>query len=64
MRRVHLDLLEAALGAGMILKDSSAYNIQWRGIQPVFIDIPSFEVLRRGEPWVGYRQFCDVPVPL
>ena len=57
---LHLDLLEAALGAGMILKDSSAYNIQWRGAQPVFIDIPSFEVLRQGEPWVGYRQFCEL----
>ena len=57
---LHLDLLEAALGAGMILKDSSAYNIQWRGTQPVFIDIPSFEVLRQGEPWVGYRQFCEL----
>ena len=32
---LHLDLLEAALGAGMILKDSSAYNIQWRGTQPI-----------------------------
>ena len=57
---LHLDLLEAALGAGMILKDSSAYNVQWRGAQPVFVDIPSFEVLRRGEPWVGYRQFCEL----
>ena len=57
---LHLDLLEAALGAGMILKNSSAYNIQWRGVQPVFVDIPSFEMLRRGEPWVGYRQFCEL----
>ena len=44
----------------MILKDSSAYNIQWNGAQPVFIDIPSFEVLGQGEPWVGYRQFCEL----
>ena len=57
---LHLDLLEAALGAGMILKDSSAYNIQWSGAQPVFVDIPSFELMRRGEPWVGYRQFCEL----
>jgi hypothetical protein len=57
---LHLDLLDAALAAGMILKDSSAYNIQWRGTQPVFIDIPSFEVLPQGEPWVGYRQFCEL----
>jgi SAM-dependent methyltransferase len=24
----------------------------------VFVDIGSFERLREGEPWVGYRQFC------
>jgi len=57
---LHLDLMLAALAEGMILKDSSAYNIQWRGAEPVFIDIPSFEVLARGEPWVGYRQFCEL----
>lgn len=57
---LHLDLMLAALHEGMILKDSSAYNVQWNGAQPVFIDIPSFEVLAEGEPWVGYRQFCEM----
>ena len=57
---LHLDLMRAALEEGMILKDSSAYNVQWRGAQPVFIDIPSFEVLAKGQPWVGYRQFCEL----
>ena len=57
---LHLDLMRRALAAGMILKDSSAYNIQWNGTQPVFIDIPSFEPLGKGEPWVGYRQFCEL----
>lgn len=57
---LHLDLMAAALKEGMILKDSSAYNIQWQGARPVFIDIPSFEVLGEGEPWVGYRQFCEL----
>jgi hypothetical protein len=57
---LHLDLMEAALREGMILKDSSAYNVQWNGTGPVFIDIPSFEPLRKGEPWVGYRQFCEL----
>jgi len=57
---LHLELMRQALAVDMILKDSSAYNIQWRGAQPVFIDIPSFEPLRRGEPWVGYRQFCEL----
>ena len=57
---LHLGLMREALGADMILKDSSAYNIQWQGVHPVFIDIPSFEPLRPGEPWVGYRQFCEL----
>jgi hypothetical protein len=57
---LHLDLMLAALPAGLILKDSSAYNVQWTGAHPVFIDIPSFEVLHNGEPWVGYRQFCEL----
>jgi hypothetical protein len=54
----HLDLLLEALDEGLILKDSSPYNFQWRGASPVLIDVGSFERLREGEPWVGYRQFC------
>ena len=56
---LHLELLAAALECGMIMKDSSAYNVQWQGAQPCFVDIPSFERLRPGQPWVGYRQFCE-----
>ncbi|MGF1622951.1 MAG: hypothetical protein ACFCUR_20365 [Rhodomicrobiaceae bacterium] len=57
---LQLDLLRKALASDMILKDSTPYNIQWRGVHPVFIDIPSFEPLKPGEPWVGYRQFCEL----
>ncbi len=57
---LQLELLLGALKEDMILKDSSAYNIQWLGSQPVFIDIPSFEPTEKGEPWVGYRQFCQL----
>jgi hypothetical protein len=32
--------------------------VQFVGTRPVFIDVGSFERLREGEPWVGYRQFC------
>lgn len=55
---LHLDLLEAALGEGFVLKDSSAYNVQWIGARPVFVDVGSFEKLAPGDPWVGYLQFC------
>jgi SAM-dependent methyltransferase len=57
---LHLDLMLAAIEENFILKDSSAYNVQWHGTRPVFIDIPSFEVLEQGQPWVGYRQFCEL----
>jgi len=48
-----------ALDAGMVLKDSSAYNIQFYRGRPVLIDTLSFEAYREGEPWVAYRQFCQ-----
>ena len=57
---LQLDLLSAALAEDMILKDSTPYNIQWQGSNPVFIDIPSFEKLNTGAPWAGYRQFCEM----
>jgi hypothetical protein len=55
---LQLDLLLESLKRDMILKDSTPYNVQFRGAKPTFIDIGSFEQLRPGEPWVGYRQFC------
>jgi hypothetical protein len=55
---LELDLLLGALDEGLILKDASAYNVQFRGAKPVFVDVGSFERLREGEPWAGYRQFC------
>ena len=57
---LQLELLLASLDEGLMLKDSSAYNVQWRGSQPVFVDIGSFERLEPGEPWVGYLQFCQL----
>jgi hypothetical protein len=57
---LHLELVERALDAGLMLKDSSPYNVQWRGGAPVYVDVGSFERLREGEPWVGYRQFCTL----
>jgi hypothetical protein len=55
---LQLELVAAGLEEGMILKDSSPYNVQWQGSRPVFVDVGSFEPLRDGEPWIGYRQFC------
>lgn len=55
---LQLETLRRCLDEGLMLKDSSPYNVQWRGAAPVFVDVGSFERLRDGEPWVGYRQFC------
>lgn len=55
---LHIDLLLDALGEGMTMKDGYAYNLQFRGASPAFIDIGSFEQYRGG-PWPGYRQFCQ-----
>jgi SAM-dependent methyltransferase len=55
---LQLDLLLAALEHDMVLKDSTPYNVQFKGAHPTFVDVGSFERRREGEPWVGYRQFC------
>ncbi len=54
-----LAIQKKAFEAGMWLKDSSAYNIQFAGGRPVLIDTLSFEKYREGQPWVAYRQFCQ-----
>jgi len=57
---LQLHLVERAVSHGFTLKDATPYNIQFVDHQPVFIDIPSFEPLKQGEPWSGYRQFCEM----
>ena len=57
---LELGLLDEALAEGFVLKDGTPYNVQWRGTEPVFVDVGSFERLREGEPWAGYRQFCTL----
>lgn len=57
---LQLEILEAALAEDFSLKDATPYNVQWVGCRPVFIDVLSFYRLRPGEPWVGYRQFCEL----
>ena len=54
-----LRIQKLALQYGMILKDASAYNIQFIGNHPVLIDTLSFARYEEGTPWVAYRQFCQ-----
>ncbi len=58
--RLQLDLTRQAIADSLITKDASSYNVQFVGPRPVFIDVGSFERLRPGEPWPGYRQFCEL----
>jgi SAM-dependent methyltransferase len=54
-----LSLQQAALRHGLVLRDASAYNIQFVDGRPQLIDTLSFDVYVNGEPWVAYRQFCQ-----
>ena len=54
-----LSAARAGLEQGMVLKDASAYNIQFVNGKPVIIDTLSFDIYREGAPWDGYRQFCQ-----
>jgi hypothetical protein len=54
-----LEIQNIALRYGMVLKDSSAYNMQFMDGKPVLIDTLSFSFLQEGEPWTAYRQFCQ-----
>ena len=56
---LHLDIHLSALKQGVTLSDSSAYNVQFYGARPVFIDHLSFIRYREGEVWAGHRQFCE-----
>jgi SAM-dependent methyltransferase len=54
---LQLEVLEAALDENISLKDGTAYNVQFFGSRPTFIDVGSFEPA--SGPWPGYRQFCQ-----
>lgn len=52
-----LDLQMRLLEHGYSLKDATAYNIQFTGGRPVFIDIPSIERPTRLDVWIALGQF-------
>lgn len=54
-----LELQRRALDAGFVLRDASAYNVQFIGGYPVFIDSLSFGIYNDGQPWQAYGQFCE-----
>ena len=54
----HIDILLTALDRGFTLSDATAYNVQFVGTKPIFIDHLSFRPYREGEIWAAHRQFC------
>lgn len=56
---LHLKVQLAALDRGVTLSDASAYNVQFKGTQAVFIDHLSFRRYQNGEIWAGHRQFTE-----
>jgi len=54
-----LDIQQASLAHGLVLKDASAYNVQFVGCRATFIDTLSFTRYQDGAPWIAYRQFCQ-----
>lgn len=57
---LHLEITAEALAEAFVTKDATPYNVQFDGARPTFIDIGSFEKVQAGEPWYGYRQFCEL----
>ena len=57
--RLTLTIEKIALKYNLTLKDASAFNIQFIGVKPVFIDTLSFTELIPGFPWIAYRQYCQ-----
>jgi ribosomal protein L11 methylase PrmA len=55
----HLDLALDALADGLTLSDATAYNIQYIGPKPIFIDHLSFRPYSEGGLWLAHNQFCE-----
>ena len=53
-----LNIEKMALNHDFTLKDASAYNIQFIGGRPIFIDTLSFDEYIEGSTWGAYGQFC------
>lgn len=55
-----LKINQIALKYGMILKDGTPYNFYLKGGKAILFDTSSFMFFKEQEPWLAYRQFCEV----
>jgi hypothetical protein len=56
---ITIEAAKEAMKYQMMLKDASAYNVQWHNGKMRFIDTLSFEIYDEQKPWIAYRQFCE-----
>ena len=56
---LHLAIHLRSLEAGLTLADATAYNIQFQGSEPIFIDRLSFVPYEEGMYWTGQKQFAE-----
>ena len=55
----HLEFLEFLLSKDFHLTDASAFNIQFIGPNPIYIDLFSIERYEDGNHWTAHKQFCE-----
>lgn len=55
----HLDFQSDLLEDDCVLSDASAYNVQFEGTLPLFIDLLSIRKYQDGEYWLAHNQFCE-----
>ncbi len=56
---LQLEIYLRSLEHDVTLSDAAAYNIQFQGVRPVFIDHLSFRPYAPGTYWLAHRQFCE-----
>jgi ribosomal protein L11 methylase PrmA len=54
-----LEVQRRAVQRGLVLKDASAFNIQFLDGHPTLVDTLSLARYQEGTPWIAYRQFCQ-----
>lgn len=56
---IHLNIMEIIIPLGFWLRDANAFNVQFDGEKPIFIDTLSIGKRVAESPWVAYGQFCS-----
>jgi hypothetical protein len=56
---LHLEVHRSVLDRGLTLADGSAFNVQFVGTRPVFLDALAFVPYVESQAWAGYSQFCE-----